>query len=298
MKLEISIKANIQLRQFLLASLAELATGYHIKKDTIRNNGGNFELNFLIETESPDFFLKDLADIIAATESSMSHTQDIDVYVKNFEDSEPSYCPEKNGIYFSPVEGIRVVPWLETATPSEPAEHDILLNPAGAFGNGLHPSTRLCLQLLKQAVDHHTERKFSSSSVLDIGCGSGILTIAALRLGASSALSVELDKQAAQTARRNIEINQLTDSVIILETSWQKVTGQYDLLFANLVPSVLVKAAPYMAKFLSRHGLLITAGFPATNNTKILNLFTENGLRLIADSSVDGWGALLLGNQL
>ena len=296
MKLEISIKTSHQAKQHLLAGLADLLSGHYIKETSTWHNDNHFNLNFFFEADSPEIFLQNLSAAASKTENSFPQKLDIAVQVKNIAGSEPTLCPEKNGKPFSPVKGIRIVPWM-SAKNIKPSADDILLDPAGAFGNGLHPSTRLCLQLLKQVADRDAEKKQPSRSVLDLGCGSGILTIAALRLGASRALGIEIDQQAAQAASRNIQINQLADSAQILNTSWQNVTGQYDLVLANLVPSVLFKAAPYMVRLLSEQGLLITSGFPAAKKVEVLELFEQKGLRLLNEISLDGWGALQIIKQ-
>lgn len=103
-----------------------------------------------------------------------------------------------------------------------------------------------------------------------------------------------IDPNAINVACGNIQINRLAHSAQVLHTSWHDVTGQYDLILANLVPSVLFKAVPYIAKFLKEQALLITAGFPVSRNTKVLGLFEKRGLRLISEFSSDGWGALLI----
>jgi len=293
MKLEIRIKAEYAASEHLHAGLADLISRHHIKETAIRHNGELFELNFLFESETPDNFLEHLATLAAEIEKSLPRSQNIDIHVKNLEGSEPTLVPGKNGRPFVPVKGILIVPWPGTENIA-PEPHDILLDPADAFGNGLHPSTRLCLELLKQVAEHDRVEKHPARSVLDIGCGTGILTLAALRLGACCGLGIEIDPVAVQTARRNLEINQLAGTARIVQTSWQNLVEQYDLVLANLVPSVLLKAAPCMTRLLNRQGLLITAGFPAANNTKIFRLFDKYGLNLITESSLDDWGALLL----
>ena len=147
---------------------------------------------------------------------------------------------------------------------------------------------------MKLVTDQDIEKKHALRSVLDIGCGSGILTIAALRLGAARALAIDIDPAAVDTARKNIQINRLAHSAQVAESSWQNVAGQYDLVLANLVPSVLFKAVPAIAELLSSGGFLITAGFPASRNMKVWKMFRKCGLHLLEAHSLDGWGGLLL----
>ncbi len=293
MKLEISIKANNLLKQDLLPGLARLVPEQQVQEILTKCSSGRFTLNFTVEAQSPDRLLQEIAAYVANIENHCAAELGIDLHVRNIDCSEPTLCTAQNKRPFSPVEGIRIVPWDGRKKPP-PKSSDILLRPAHAFGTGLHPSTRLCLQLLKLVAERDLEKKHVARSVLDIGCGSGILTIAALRLGAARVHAVEIDPNAVEVARRNIQINRLSHSAQVLHTSWHDVTGQYDLILANLVPSVLFKAVPYIAKFLKEQALLITAGFPVSRNTKVLGLFEKRGLRLISEFSSDGWGALLI----
>jgi len=293
MKIEISIKASSLVKQDLLAGLADLVRELHIEETADKQNSDRFALNFFFEAESPDGLLRRIAAVISKIENHYPNEQGIDIHVRNIERSEPVLHTVLHGKPFSPVEGIRIIPWDDRKNTTATA-HDILLDPGHAFGSGLHPSTHLCLQLIKQVAERDSEKKYASYSVLDIGCGSGILTIAALRLGAARVLGLEIHPDVAQVARRNIEINRLAHSAQVIETSWHDVSEQYDLVLANLVPSVLLKSVSSFAKLLREKGLLITAGFQASNNKKILTLFEQNDLRLINESSLDGWGAMLL----
>lgn len=88
-------------------------------------------------------------------------------------------------------------------------------------------------------------------------------------------LGLEIHPDVAQVTRRNIEINRLAHSAQVIETSWHDVSEQYDLVLANLVPSVLLKFVSSIPKLLKEQGLLITAGFQTSNNKKVLTLFEQ-----------------------
>jgi len=295
MKLEISIEADIPTINELLAELTVRIPARDINKTAGKNRTDSRVLTFLSEAESPDDLLKSIAAIAAKVEKNHPGRLPLNIHVRNMACSEPTQCSDEFNKPFSPVEGIRLVPW-DGRKVLVPGAADILLDPALAFGTGLHPSTRLCLHFLKQ-LTHDRELDFSAWSVLDIGCGSGILSIAALRLGAAEALGIEIDPDAVKIARRNIVINGLTHSARIIEESWQNLTGHYNLIMANLVPSVLFKAAARIGGLLNGHGLFITAGFPESNNKKVQHLFEQYGLNLQDEFSMDGWGALLLAKR-
>ena len=294
MKIEISIEASTQVKQDLLARLADLFPEQHFADTAVGLNKDRFKLKIFARNVTPDPLLQEIARVVATIENLCSGSHFIDVYVRNMECSESTLGSEQQGKPFSPVAGLQIIPWRGRSSISGAGIHDIILAPAHAFGTGLHPSTRLCLQLMKLVTDQDIDKKHALRSVLDIGCGSGILTIAALRLGAARALAIDIDPAAVDTARRNIQINRLAHSAQVAESSWQNVAGQYDLVLANLVPSVLFKAVPAIAEMLSSGGFLITAGFPASRNMKVWKMFRKSGLHLLEDHSLDGWGGLLL----
>ena len=293
MKVEITIEASTQVKQDLLARLTDLFPGQHFADTPAGHNGDRFILKMFVGAQSPDPLLHEIARVISTTEKHGSGSHAIDVHVRNMESSEPILEPEIHGKPFSPVAGMQIIPWCGSRT-AEAGVYDIILDPGHAFGTGLHPSTRLCLQLMKLVADLDLEKNYALRSVLDIGCGSGILTIAALRLGAARTLAIDIDPATVDIARRNLQINRLEHSAQVMEASWQNVSGEYDLVLANLVPSVLFKAAPAIAELLSADGLLITAGFQASRNMTVLKMFRKYGLQLVKAHSIDGWGGLLL----
>jgi ribosomal protein L11 methyltransferase len=273
MELEIIIKACMQVKQDLLAGLADIVPEQDIN-ETFDNHDS------------------EIAAVVSKLENHYPDEHGIDVQVRNIACSEPGLCTAEPGKPFSPVEGVCIIPWDGGGNTANPT-HDILLDPGHAFGSGLHPSTRLCLQLIKQVAEQDF-KKYTSCSVLDIGCGSGILSIAALRLGAATTVGIEIDPETAQVARKNIQLNKLERSAKIVEGSWHDISGNYDLIVANLVPSVLLKAAQEMANFLAAEGLVIISGFPKTLHEQLLAIFAMNSLHLIKYISLEGWGAMML----
>jgi len=295
MEVEIIIEAPAQVKQYLMNRLTDIFPQHHFAEKTDRHNNSRFTLKFFFETETPDRLLQKIEAVVAKTENrnSCGLGHGIDILVRNPACAEPALDTAEHDRFFSPVADMRLISCHDSGNAA-PAALDILLDPAQAFGTGLHPSTRLCLQLLKLVADLDLEKKHAPRSVLDIGSGSGILTIAALRFGAARALGIEIDPGAVEVARRNIHINRLAHSARVVQKSWQDLSGQYDLVLANLVPSVLYKAAPAIAKLLKAESLLITAGFSESRNMKVLEMFSGYGLHLLQASSLDGWGGLLL----
>ena len=141
--------------------------------------------------------------------------------------------------------------------PHEKAVHEqgavtVLLDPGLAFGTGTHPSTALCLEWLAKT-------DLAGKTVLDYGCGSGLLAIAALKLGAAHATAVDLDPQALLATRENAQQNAVADCLRILEPE-QLNTGAFDVVLANILAKPLIELAPRLCGFLKPGGRLVLAG--------------------------------------
>jgi ribosomal protein L11 methyltransferase len=133
------------------------------------------------------------------------------------------------------------------------AEYVIRIIPGLAFGTGLHDTTKLAGQFLKKYLK-------PGMSVLDLGCGSGILSILARKLGASYVLGVDNDKIAVDVAQENVELNEV-DNVVIKESDLLKnVEGKFDLIVSNIIAEVLIEALKEIEKHLKKDGLVILSG--------------------------------------
>jgi ribosomal protein L11 methyltransferase len=125
------------------------------------------------------------------------------------------------------------------------------LEPGLAFGTGTHETTRLCMELLEQYVKPDME-------VLDIGCGSGILSVAALLLGAKSAVGVDIDELAVKTAVQNAEINHVADRFTgICGNLTEKVSGQFHIVVANIVADVIIMLTSDVERYMHRDTVYI-----------------------------------------
>jgi ribosomal protein L11 methyltransferase len=171
------------------------------------------------------------------------------------------------------------------ATAPDPHALNLVLDPGLAFGTGSHPTTRLCLQWLERTIS-------GGERVLDYGCGSGILAIAALRLGAGRALGVDVDSLALVAARANAARNQVDADFINTETP---AAFKADLVVANILANPLILLAPLLAGFLSSGGRIALSG--------ILELQAEEVMAVYAPwfemqvGGVDGDWVLLEGRK-
>lgn len=165
---------------------------------------------------------------------------------------------------------IRISPrlWI---TPSwhqspDPAAVNIELDPGLAFGTGSHPTTRLCLQWLDQ---HLTP----GQSVLDYGCGSGILAIAALRLGAGRTVGIDIDPQAVAASIENAKKNYVEAEFMLPEKA--ATVGQFDVVVANILANPLRLLAPMLANFTRNGGTLVLSGLLAEQVEEISALYAQ-----------------------
>jgi ribosomal protein L11 methyltransferase len=183
---------------------------------------------------------------------------------------------------FAPV---RISPrlWIVPSwhTPPDPRAVNIVLDPGLAFGTGTHPTTRLCLHWLEAHVH-------GGETVIDFGCGSGILAIAALKLGAASACGVDIDEQALLAARRNAMQNRVEVQFV---TAVDASGAPAQLVAANILANALIVLAPLLAKLTADGGRIALSGILAEQAEEVraayLNWFTMDTI-----AHEEGWTML------
>ena len=162
------------------------------------------------------------------------------------------------------------------------------IDPGMAFGTGGHDTTRLVLETLEKHIAPETD-------VLDVGCGSGILSIAALLLGAHSAVGVDIDPLAVKTARENGAVNHLEEPrYTILEGDLvERVAGQYDVVCANIVADAIIALSPAIPRFLKPGGVYITSGIIDTREGDVQAALTQAGFTVTERHEHGGWLCLV-----
>lgn len=179
---------------------------------------------------------------------------------------------------FDPIrvsERLWIVPsWHESP---DPAAVNLILDPGMAFGTGSHPTTRLCLEWLERTVS-------ADCTVLDYGCGSGILAIAAARLGAGRVAGVDIDPQAVEAARANAERNGVT---ALFADSAQPVAGEYDLVVANILSNPLRVLAPAICAHVRSGGRLALSGILREQAEEIIGIYAQWLPMQVADTRED-----------
>ncbi|MBN1484721.1 MAG: 50S ribosomal protein L11 methyltransferase [Chloroflexia bacterium] len=168
----------------------------------------------------------------------------------------------------------------------QPGDLVITLDPGLAFGTGLHPTTQLCLKGLERYVQ-------PGGSVLDLGTGSGILAIAAARLGGGSVLSLDNDPLAVIAARENVELNQVESQVQVEQGTLEAGRGRFELILANILAPTIQELAPLLAASLPTGGILIASGIFEEQAEAVCHTLDQHGLRLLETLTQDGWVALV-----
>ncbi len=174
--------------------------------------------------------------------------------------------------------------WRENFDPGE----RIVLNidPGLAFGTGSHETTRLCLETLEKYI-HGGEK------MLDVGCGSGILAIASLLLGAKEALGVDIDQMAVNTAEENAEINHVSDRFkVVCGNLTDKVSGKYDVIAANIVADAIIMLSSGVKNFMDENTVYIMSGIIDTRRDDVVNSI-KNDFEIIEEITDNGWVCLV-----
>jgi ribosomal protein L11 methyltransferase len=165
----------------------------------------------------------------------------------------------------------------------EPAPDDVVvsLDPGAAFGTGLHPTTRRCLELLDETVK-------TGDHVLDVGTGSGILAIAAIGLGAADVVAIDIDPLAVSVAAANATTNQLRDRIVFAAATLDALVPnlKFDVVVANIIARVIVEIAPRLAGHVAENGTLITSGVIAERADDVEAALARCGL--VPKRVVDG----------
>lgn len=168
------------------------------------------------------------------------------------------------------------------------------IDPASSFGTGQHHTTRLCLELLEKTLK-------KGDTILDMGCGSGILSIAAMLLGADNAVAVDIDENAAATARENAGKNNIPEAlykthfgnILTDEKLADAIDGSYDMITANIVADVLIAMKDHFVRYLKNGGTLIISGIIEERMDEVLSAVESVDFIKKEVSVKEGWAAAM-----
>ena len=207
----------------------------------------------------------------------------------NWEESwKDSYPPQPVG------EKLIVVPYWN---PEAGDRISVILDPGLTFGTGAHPSTQMCMEFMEELVKDNMD-------VIDLGSGSGILSIAALRLGAKTAVGVDIDPKAEDIARENAQYNDfgsdrfdavtgnVTEDRELMERLSEK---HYDLVFVNIVADVIIGLAPVLKHFMDANTKVICSGILDVREEEVHAALESAGLAILATRAREDWRSLVAG---
>lgn len=163
----------------------------------------------------------------------------------------------------------------------------IKINPGMAFGTGTHESTYMCLELLERYVN-------KDDDIFDIGCGSGILAIAGLKLGAKKALLVDIDEKCIDASHENAGLNGLEDKMEIKKGNLLDVVkGRADLIVSNIIAEIIVDEIKNLKNHMDKGGIFITSGIIKERRQMVIHALEENGFEIIDELEKNNWVAIV-----
>ena len=189
------------------------------------------------------------------------------------------------------VDDILIIPSWEEVKPEDQGKMIIHIDPGTAFGTGMHETTQLCMRQLKKYVTSETE-------LLDVGTGSGILSIVSLKLGARHAVGTDLDPCAISATKENLEANDIPEGSmdvmignIIDDPAVQEQVGfeKYDIVAANILAEVLVPLTPVICHQLKKGGIYITSGIIDDKEETVVNAVKAAGLEVLEVTHQGEW---------
>ncbi|GGB04552.1 50S ribosomal protein L11 methyltransferase [Macrococcus hajekii] len=301
---EITLMINHEVEPFIADILNELGANGIVIEDSLELQKGRIEtFGEIYELDPADYPDKDVrvkcyysefdyrAELLEQIEQAVKSLQDVEV--TRFEISTADIKDEdwenewKNHFHaFKASEKFTVVPSWEDYQ-SDPSEEVIHLDPGMAFGTGDHATTSMCLRLVEQHVK-------KGMSVIDVGTGSGILSIAAHRMGAAPIRAVDLDKVAVRVAEENFEINQCRDAI---ETDTGNLlvgeTEKRDVVIANILAHIVDLMIDDAFNLLNDNGLFIASGIIDEKEEMIKDHISEAGFKIETTIREKGWVAIL-----
>jgi len=178
-------------------------------------------------------------------------------------------------------------PTWEDYTP-QTGEKIIELDPGSAFGTGSHPTTKLALVFLQKYMS-------PGARVIDMGTGSGILSVAAAKLGATAVTAVDADAAALEAARENVLQNNVQDIVTVMQSDlWQKVTGRADIVVANIIADIIIRLLGNLTEHLLSNGRLIAGGIIASRRDDVVVAARQAGFSVIDEKTDKDWCCLVI----
>ncbi len=250
-----------------------------------------------IHTDNPGIDIKDLCQYIKEQLDDMSSYMDVGTGRISIGETEDKDWMNNWKEFFHPFrleDNIVIQPtWTETA---DAGKDDIVIyiDPGTAFGTGSHETTKLCISALKKYIIKDKE-----ISVLDAGCGSGILSIVAAKMGASKIYGVDIDELAVNASVDNMKLNDIDDNIyeivkgnIIDDDDFAdkvEASGKYDIVVANILADVIIPLSAVVKRFMKPDGVFISSGIINTKEDEVRTALIDNGFDIIDVIHMGEW---------
>jgi ribosomal protein L11 methyltransferase len=196
--------------------------------------------------------------------------------------------------YYNPVkisEKFTIVPTWEEYNPVSSDELIIELDPGMAFGTGTHPTTVMCIQALERTVQREDH-------VVDVGTGSGVLSIASALLGAKNVQALDLDEVAVQSARLNIKLNKVHEHVTVSQNNLlDGVDGPVDVVVANILAEVILRFVGDVSRVVKKDGTFIASGIIQQKRQVVTDAIIQEGFTIEETMVMEDWVAIIAKKQ-
>jgi ribosomal protein L11 methyltransferase len=287
------IEINIQAPSEQTAAAADflvLLTGRGVEINESADSGGAEQVKAFLEAgPKSGEQIKAIEDLVRRLESQAGASGLVHVALTELDDQDWS---ENWKRHFHPKE---MAPGLWVAPPWEPMEDDpsnvvVIIDPGQAFGTGHHASTALCLQRLARMK----RKNYLPGRLLDLGCGTGILALAGLKLGIASALALDLDPLALEATRHNAKLNNLSGRIEVGSQPLDRINEKFPLIMANITALDLTELARAMAAKLEPGGELVTSGMMQGQDEGVRRALEDAGLGMVERMSLGEWCCLVM----
>ena len=264
----------------------------YVDEDLEKSMAGKSRVTFYLEANDEGF--AKMGEVRIALQQLKESRSDCGTLLMTMETLQDEDWENNWKQYYKPMEigeRLLVIPQWEQADTK--GRVPLILDPGLTFGTGSHATTRLCLTALEKRVK-------GGEKVLDLGCGSGILSIAALKLGAKEALAVDIDDKCLTVAYDNAALNGIgkdtytvkVGDILSDQAVQAEIGGGYDIVLANIVADVITALGPMVHGLMKKDGLFLCSGIIDTRAEEVKGKLKEAGLEILEERSSEGWFAL------
>ena len=265
----------------------------YVDEELAQRMQGRSRLTFYLEVGEEGF--AKMGEVRMALEALKKEHDDWGTLLMTMDTMEDADWENNWKQYYKPMEigeRLLVIPQWETAEVGDRVP--LILEPGLTFGTGSHATTRLCLMALEKHVK-------PGMRVVDLGCGSGILSIAALKLGAAEARAIDIDDKCINVAYENAAMNGIgKDSYTVLsgniltdQSAVEQLGGGYDIVVANIVSDIIIALAPQARYYMKEDALYLCSGIIDTRAEEVKGKLVEAGFEILEERSADGWFSFL-----